>query len=659
MEDYPIKEKIKFKEICKTININSFLNNGKKDDSNNFISVISEDKCITVTENIFNKFISHYGCDINYNLIKKNKQKFEIVFNYNQYKCDFYLNFNNIIEFQKQFLDIINDNNNNNAIKNNIIKIFKLNIPLKLDDFECKINNDKINILFKNKTSYAINKIWYEQYKQYYKYYHFGKIINNECLIDINSFLNDGDYQNIENKILKKDSYVIITNVDWEALKKYGYDIELDSKIIKNNQKKEFNLIFFYNDIYKNKIQKFPEVKIYLSNEDNLIKTIVKCLNSNGFKSKQIRSFYQYNNKIFEDENFIYNKKSDNTYIISFNDNKSIQKERKMRNNNEILIGLNNLGATCFMNAVLQILNNIKKFRDFLCSLDINSRTFPISYSLQDVFINLKNSNNISFSPGKFRNIIATLNPKFLKNEPNDSRRLIQFLLNSIHKELNINKNKNYLENVEEESTELTWEKKLENEKTSFNYENKSIIIDLFYGIQAIETVCSNCSNTSYEFEHFNILTLPILQKYTNKISINNMLDDFSRKIQLIGRNRNYCSICKDEYNAYTRNIFYEMPEILIIHPGRTNKGIKYNIIIDFSEKIKIKLGDNFNLKTQEIKYNLIGLIYHFGGSGYSGHNIAYCKIMDKWYEFDDERVSPIDFKNIKGEGIILLIYQK
>ena len=100
------------------------------------------------------------------------------------------------------------------------------------------------------------------------------------------------------------------------------------------------------------------------------------------------------------------------------------------------------------------------------------------------------------------------------------------------------------------------------------------------------------------------------------------------------------------------------MPEILIIHPGRKNKGIKYDIRIDFEEKLNIKLSEN--LTKEKIEYNLIGIIYHLGGIGYEGHNIAYCKKNDNWYKFNDDKVTKLDdIKNITGEGIILLVYQK
>lgn len=167
-----------------------------------------------------------------------------------------------------------------------------------------------------------------------------------------------------------------------------------------------------------------------------------------------------------------------------------------------------------------------------------------------------------------------------------------------------------------------------------------------------------NCKKTSYEFDHFNILTLPILPKNGNiSIHVKDMIFDYCQYRNLYGKNKNYCLLCNGDYNAYCRNMFYKMPEILILHPGRKNFGTKYNIRIDFNEKLNIQLSENLGNKI--IIYTLIGIIYHLGIEGYIGHNISYCKIKDIWYEFDDNRISKIDLSTISGEGILFLIYQK
>ena len=389
---------------------------------------------------------------------------------------------------------------------------------------------------------------------------------------------------------------------------------------------------------------------------------MIAYLNCKNDESKKISSLLNYN-KQFKDDQFIINKHecSENDFSVSFI-NKNINENKRNLSvmNRNVLVGLNNLGATCFMNAVLQILNNIEPLSDYLYYEKYNKnkiKNYPITKALTIVIQNLRNSKESTYSPSEFKKVIGHYNPEFLNNEPNDSKKLIQYLLNSLHKELNLNSSKHYP--YEDEYEDTQWKKKLEFEKKSFKHENNSIISDLFYGIQATETYCYNCKKISYSFEHFNIISLPIINIKNGRINIRDMFEDYSRKIELTGRNKNYCSICENDYDGYCYNMFYETPKIFIIHPSRKSKGIKYNIPIEFEDTINIKI-KNQNGKINTIFYNLIGLIYHFGTNGYGGHNIAYCKRHKEWYEFNDsKKPRKIDIKTISGEGALLFIYQK
>ena len=394
---------------------------------------------------------------------------------------------------------------------------------------------------------------------------------------------------------------------------------------------------------------------------------MIEYLNCKNNESKKISEFLNYN-KQFKDNQFYINKHKDseNDFTVSFikekfNENK-MSNNRKERNvsviNRNVFVGLKNLGATCFMNAVLQILNNIEPLSDYLYNEEYKNnknKNYPITNALATVIKNLRNSKESTYSPIEFKNVIGHYNPEFLNNEPNDSKKLIQYLLNTLHKELNKNSSKHYPNEDEYEDTQ--WKEKLEFEKESFKYENNSIISDLFYGIQATETYCYNCNEISYSFEHFNIISLPIIRFKNGRINIEDMFEDYSRKIELTGRNKNYCSICEKDYDGYCYNMFYETPKIFIIHPSRKSKGIKYNIPIEFEDTINIKIKKNGEIKT--VFYNLIGLIYHFGTNGYGGHNIAYCKRHKEWYEFNDSKIpKKINIKTISGEGALLFIYQ-
>ena len=106
------------------------------------------------------------------------------------------------------------------------------------------------------------------------------------------------------------------------------------------------------------------------------------------------------------------------------------------------LIGLQNIGATCYMNATLQCFSNVPRFREGILNLkNKQSNNKNLSYSLNEVFKNLWQNNKIKYyEPYNFKQLISLMNPLFKGVAANDSKDLILFILETIHNELNIKK---------------------------------------------------------------------------------------------------------------------------------------------------------------------------------------------------------------------------
>ena len=121
-----------------------------------------------------------------------------------------------------------------------------------------------------------------------------------------------------------------------------------------------------------------------------------------------------------------------------------------------ILIGLNNIGATCLMNSILQCLSQTELLPTYFLNKDNEDRIINNNISLKNkndlqlspIFLELikklwdKNENK-SFSPYNFMNIVEKMNPLFKRGQAVDSEDFIIFILEQIHKELkNPNKSK-------------------------------------------------------------------------------------------------------------------------------------------------------------------------------------------------------------------------
>ena len=104
------------------------------------------------------------------------------------------------------------------------------------------------------------------------------------------------------------------------------------------------------------------------------------------------------------------------------------------------LIGLENIGATCYMNATLQCLSNTDKLTTYFLDkfhYDKNDISKKISNNFYIVLHNLWESEKNYYKPNKFKKALSEENPLFSGVNANDSKDLLNFLLERLHLELN------------------------------------------------------------------------------------------------------------------------------------------------------------------------------------------------------------------------------
>ena len=373
------------------------------------------------------------------------------------------------------------------------------------------------------------------------------------------------------------------------------------------------------------------------------------------------------------------------------------------------LIGLNNLGSTCYKNAVLQCLSQTEGLTNYFLKEANRSKIFDNNYAktnkneLQfcpiyyDLIQNLwkKNASFKSFSPETFMNSISEMTKNdqvtFSLYEAGDAKDFIIYILERMHKELKkpVGDNKQLGQNTPEQ--ELNQYDKMNTLNYFMNEFKKetSIISDLFYGFNETTNVCQYCKQyynsrgqnepICYNYGIFNVLIFPLdeVRKYreqmmklnnvhinmgnlSNIVNINECFFYNQKSEYFTGQNQNWCNICNQQYDSlYTSKIFVS-PNVLIIILNR-GKGNIYKIKIDFTEQIDIS---NFVLAKQKEIYNLYGVITHLGESGPNAHFVAACKspVDGKWYRYNDAFVNPINNfkKDIYDFGTpYILFYQK
>lgn len=198
------------------------------------------------------------------------------------------------------------------------------------------------------------------------------------------------------------------------------------------------------------------------------------------------------------------------------------------------IVGLHNMGNTCFMNSSIQCISHTPILKEYFTSKsylnDIN-KTNPLGYQgrlaqVSAVLISslwkqksrkrfvsqtARNGGPIDapcLTPQTFKNTIGKLNSDFQGNEQHDAQELLTFLLGGLSEDLNRIVDKPYTEDPDsdgrpdKELADIWWTNHLKREL--------SIIGALFAGQYKSVLACKTCNYESARFEPFYFLQLPL-----------------------------------------------------------------------------------------------------------------------------------------------------
>ncbi|KAL4247306.1 peptidase C19 family protein [Abortiporus biennis] len=305
----------------------------------------------------------------------------------------------------------------------------------------------------------------------------------------------------------------------------------------------------------------------------------------------------------------------------------------------DLPVGLKNLGATCYANALLQVWFQDLPFRHgvYKCQpTKDDDRKFeetPI-FQLQVTFAAMQESTQSAFNPVKLMESL-----KLRTTEQQDAQEFHKLFMAHL--------------------------------ETEFHKQTvpglKSLLNDQFQGKQAYGTLCMNCGNRSERDSEF----LEIEVNIQNNATLEDCIESLLEPEEMSGDNQYLCSVCESLQDAKRYTEFRELPPVLHVsllrfvfdlqsmERRKSKLAISFPMTLDMDhfvgseETRKSKAQTTRSGRTSKNLYHLRGVLLHKGASAYHGHYEA--QVFDvknkAWYQFNDETVTEIQSLGPKGKA--------
>lgn len=343
------------------------------------------------------------------------------------------------------------------------------------------------------------------------------------------------------------------------------------------------------------------------------------------------------------------------------------------------LIGIHNMGSTCFMSSVIQCLIHNPYFakwmfdQNHVLSCDLQNETACLSCAMQDIM-------NAAFSPNydsdkpfvKLLQYCFKINTNFTGYTQQDAHEFWQFLLNQVHSDYKrCSKNVDLLSSdtsAQQQSSPLSGN--LEDNEQCAHHLCNCISHTTFQGFLKSIITCPSCAKDSTTVDPFMDLSLEILNtnNKNEKQPLSTLYDclDKFHKIEILQDYAFNCSHCskKNIKSVSKKFVINKLPPVLTFQLKRFSHNLngaseKLNHFVEFPRYLNMKNYLDFAKSSEsfDLIYELFAVISH-DGTVDSGHYVSFCKVTsDVWIKFNDADVQQVPEEDVLKEKAYLLFY--
>ena len=290
--------------------------------------------------------------------------------------------------------------------------------------------------------------------------------------------------------------------------------------------------------------------------------------------------------------------------------------------------GLENLGLTCYFNAIVQCLFHCPLFRTIIENVRRAALSTAVLRELRLLFNEMTGKTRLRYlSTSRCFSAVMGIpqcgRANMHKDKQEDASEFFLILIDYLH-------------------------------------DNFQPLADIFEGnLQSILT-CQHCSTPTITFQPFKLIPLsfPVSNSEQDPYNVPSshdiytLLDDFVIPEIISGY---YCNQCATRHPAEKKLDILSTPKVLMLQLKRFLGLQKIDDFVKFPSQLRLKFVGAGS--EEHHSYRLTGVIFHRGETVASGHYIAYFNAEGKWWEADDSSIREVSWEIVRRMKVYLLFY--
>ncbi|KAK2961524.1 putative Ubiquitin carboxyl-terminal hydrolase 3 [Blattamonas nauphoetae] len=276
------------------------------------------------------------------------------------------------------------------------------------------------------------------------------------------------------------------------------------------------------------------------------------------------------------------------------------------------ILGLGNLGNTCYVSSVLQTLYHIVPFRNGIIMYYVKHRNNPafkdnLAYALGELFyeMNTHSSPIGSIYPVRFIGILRKSSQVFQSTEPIDGFEFLQFLFEQVneilemeeeHRFAEVKRTHQILPRVTYQPTRLSKSSTSEDRDEEEECMRPTLIDRLYNGVYSVRLKCVTCETSIRQFWPFLHISIPIRQN----CSVYNQIQRLRFDEIIHSSDRDFfCHVCGNHQNCIRTTRIMAFPNIVVVHLKR----FRYD-----QEKGRIEKDSSYVEIPKQIRFGCVGM---------------------------------------------------